>query len=57
MSSIVPNDEALHVLASNTDEGIIIMLNLLKFRGGEEAEAYDRYVKSVSKILKHSLCQ
>jgi len=52
MSSIVPNDEALRALASNLDEGIIVMLNLLKFKGEEGARAYDRYMKSVSKILE-----
>ena len=52
MSSIVPNDEALRALASNPDEGIIVMLNLLKFKGEEGARAYDRYMKNVSKILE-----
>jgi uncharacterized protein (DUF1330 family) len=52
MSSIVPNDEALRALASNPDEGIIVMLNLLKFKGEEGAQAYGRYMKSVSKILE-----
>ncbi len=48
----MPNDDALWALASNNDEGIIVMLNLLKFKSKEGAEAYDRYVKSVSKMLK-----
>jgi uncharacterized protein (DUF1330 family) len=52
MSSIVPNYEALRTLASNPDEGIIVMLNLLKFKGEEGARAYDRYMKSVSKIFE-----
>jgi hypothetical protein len=47
MSSIVPNDEALSVLPSNPDDGIIVMLNLLKFKGEEGAEAYDRYATSI----------
>jgi len=42
----------LRALASNLDEGIIVMLNLLKFKGEEGARAYDRYMKSVSKILE-----
>ncbi len=52
MSSIVPTDEALHALASNPDEGVVVMLNLLKFKGEEGARAYDRYVESVSKLLE-----
>ena len=52
MSSIVPNDEAFCVLASNPDEDIVVMLNLLKFRGEEGARAYDRYMKNVSKMLE-----
>ncbi len=52
MSSIVPTDEALRALASNPDEGVVVMLNLLKFKGEEGARAYDRYVESVSKLLE-----
>jgi len=52
MSSILPDDETLRALVSNPDEGIIVMLNLLKFRGEEGARAYDRYVENVSKILE-----
>lgn len=52
MSSILPNDEALRALASNPDEGKVVMLNLLKFKGEEGAQAYDRYMKNVSKILE-----
>jgi uncharacterized protein (DUF1330 family) len=52
MSSVMPNDEALRALASNPDEGIFVMLNLLKFKGEEGAWAYDRYMKNVSKILE-----
>src|SRR5512135_2248463 len=52
MSSIVPTDEALRALASNPDEGVVVMLNLLKFKGEEGARAYDRYVESVSKMLE-----
>jgi len=52
MSSIVPNDEALSALASNPDDGIIVMLNLLKFKGEEGAEAYDRYASSISTMLE-----
>ena len=52
MSSVIPTDEVLRALASNPDEGIIVMLNLLKFKGEEGAKAYDRYVKNVSKILE-----
>lgn len=52
MSSIVPDDEALRALASNPDEGIVVMLNLLKFKGVEGARAYDSYVENVSKMLE-----
>jgi uncharacterized protein (DUF1330 family) len=52
MSSIVPNDEALHALVSNPDESKVVMLNLLKFKGEEGAKAYDRYAENVSKILE-----
>ena len=61
MSSIVPNDEALSALASNPDEGIIVMLNLLKFKGKEGAEAYwslcyKRLEDACSMWRTHSLC-
>ena len=52
MSSIVPNDEALRALASNPDEGVVVMLNLLKFKGEEGARAYDRYAEITSKMLE-----
>jgi uncharacterized protein (DUF1330 family) len=52
MSSILPNDEALRALVSNPDEGKVVMLNLLKFKGEEGARAYDRYAENVSKILE-----
>ena len=52
MSSVIPNDEALRALASNPDEGKVVMLNLLKFKGEEGAKSYDRYVENVSKILE-----
>jgi uncharacterized protein (DUF1330 family) len=52
MSSIVPNDEALRALALNPDEDTVVMLNLLKFKGEKGAQAYDRYMESVSKILE-----
>ncbi len=52
MSSIVPTDEALRALASNPDEGVVVMLNLLKFKGEEGARAYDRYGENVSKMLE-----
>ena len=52
MRSIVPNDEESSALASNPDEGIIVMLNPLKFKGEEGAEAYDRYATSGSRILE-----
>jgi uncharacterized protein (DUF1330 family) len=52
MSSIVPNDKALRSLASNPDEGKVVMLNLLKFKGEEGAKAYYHYIQNVSKILE-----
>ena len=52
MSSVIPNDEALSSLASNPDDGTFVMLNLLKFKGQEGAQAYDNYMKSVSKMLE-----
>jgi len=52
MNSILPTDETLHALVSNPDEGTIVMLNLLKFKGEQGAKAYDRYVENVSKILE-----
>jgi uncharacterized protein (DUF1330 family) len=51
MNSIAPNDEELRNLASNTYEGVIVVLNMLKFKDEGGAEAYDRYVKSVSPIF------
>jgi hypothetical protein len=35
MSSIVPTDDALRALAANPDDGVVVMLNLLKFKGEE----------------------
>ncbi len=52
MSSVIPTDEALRTLASNPDEGKVVMLNLLKFNGEEGAKSYDHYVENVSKILE-----
>jgi uncharacterized protein (DUF1330 family) len=52
MSSVIPTDEALCALASNPDEGRVVMLNLLKFKGEEGAKSYDRYAENVSKILE-----
>ena len=52
MSSIVPTDEALRALAANPDEGVVVMLNLLKFKGEEGARAYDRYAGITSKLLE-----
>lgn len=52
MSSVIPTDETLRALASNPDEGKVVMLNLLKFKGKEGARSYDRYVENVSKILE-----
>ena len=37
MSSVMPTDETLSALASNPDEGKVVMLNLLKFKGKEGA--------------------
>jgi uncharacterized protein (DUF1330 family) len=51
-SSVIPTDEALRALASNPDEGKVVMLNLLKFKGKEGTKSYDRYVENVSKILE-----
>ncbi len=52
MSSIVPTDDALRALATNPDEGAVVMLNLLKFKGEAGARAYDRYGENVSKLLE-----
>jgi len=52
MSSVLPTDEALRALESNPDEGKVVMLNLLKFKGKEGTRSYDRYAENVSKILE-----
>ena len=52
MSSVIPAGEALRAMESNPDEGKVVMLNLLKFKGKEGARSYDRYAENVSKILE-----
>ena len=52
MSSFLPTDEASRALASTPDEGAVVMLNLLKFKGEEGAQAYARYAESVSKMIE-----
>lgn len=52
MSSIVPTDDALRALAANPDDGVVVMLNLLKFKGEEGAQAYERYAESASKMIE-----
>ena len=59
MSSKLPNDEALRAngealraLASNPDAGVVVMLNLLKFKGEEGVQAYNRYMELSKKTVE-----
>lgn len=52
MSEIVPSRDALKALARSSDTGVVVMLNLLKFKGEEGAKAYNRYGAVVSKMVE-----
>ena len=51
MSVLFPTQEALEALARSGDGGPVVMLNLLKYRGSEGAEAYGRYMAAVAPLL------
>lgn len=52
MSTIVPNPEALQTFVTSSDEGPVVMLNLLKFKPDGGAEAYGRYAEAVQKLVE-----
>jgi len=49
MNPLHPDPESLHAFAASTDEGPVIMLNLLKFKPGGES-SYNRYGKNFAKL-------
>ena len=57
MQNILPNLEALQALGSSSDNGPVVMLNLLKFQGSAGAAAYARYGAAVNPLLTaHGAC-
>lgn len=51
MSGITPNADQFRELAASTDEGPVVMLNLLKFDGGAGAREYDEYGGAATKMI------
>jgi len=52
MTEIKSNPEEFHNLAANTNDGPVVMLNLLKFRGAEGQSSYARYMKEAGKFVE-----
>ena len=52
MSTITSVPDVWHAFKGQADEGPIVMLNLLKFRPGDGAEAYGRYTAAVTKLIE-----
>ena len=50
MTRITPNDDQIREFAAAPDDGPVVMLNLLKFRGGDPT-AYGRYGEPVLKMI------
>lgn len=53
MSSIRPNDAQVIELMNAADEGPVVMVNLLKFKGNGGVDEYERYGKSVVGIIEN----
>jgi uncharacterized protein (DUF1330 family) len=51
MSAITPNADQFRELASSTDDGPVVMLNLLKFKSGDGAREYDQYGGVAQKMV------
>ncbi len=52
MSEIKSNPEEFRKLAKNPNEGPVVMLNLLKFKGVEGQASYIRYTKEAGKFVE-----
>jgi uncharacterized protein (DUF1330 family) len=52
MSSVVPKPEALSALAQSSDEGPVVMLNLLKFKKGSGEADYMQYGEPALKMVE-----
>ena len=51
MSAITPNADQFRELAASTDDGPVVMLNLLKFKSGDGAREYDQYGGVAQKMV------
>ena len=52
MSSILPTQEQMQELNNVSDEGELVMVNLLRFKPDGGQELYDKYSQLVSPILE-----
>jgi len=52
MSEIKSNPEEFRKLAKNPNEGPVVMLNLLRFKGAEGQASYFRYTKEAGKFVE-----
>ena len=52
MSSISPTGEALKALATSSDSGPVVMLNLLKFKPGGGSRSYSKYSDAFQSLLE-----
>ena len=51
MSAITPNKDQFRELAGSPDEGPVVMVNLLKFGGGDGAREYDAYGSAATRMI------
>jgi uncharacterized protein (DUF1330 family) len=51
MSAITPNADQFREFATSVDEGPVVMLNLLKFKGGDGAREYDAYGGAATRMV------
>jgi uncharacterized protein (DUF1330 family) len=52
MSDLHPTEQARAALAANPDPGLVVMLNLLKFKRGGGLRAYGRYSDAFGELLQ-----
>jgi len=52
VSAIRPNQQQFIELVNSTDEGPVVMLNLLKFKAGGGASSYGQYGDAVVKMIE-----
>lgn len=52
MTEIKSNPEEFRKLAKNPNDGPVVMLNLLAFRGAEGQDSYLRYTKEAGKFVE-----